>query len=408
MPQFEYQVKDADGRNMTGVQEAPDVDSLIASLREKSFIIIRINEAKKKPSVFSVGKQQSGGKRGKIKIDDLVVLARQLATMVEAGVPLVQALGILSEQAENVHLKKIVGEMRDDVESGKNLSESLEKHKKVFSTFFVSMVHAGESSGRLDEILDRLASYIEKTSALQKKVKSAMVYPAVVSVMALIITMGMLTFVIPKFAGIFESLNAPLPTPTRLLISLSNFLRQYFIVIVGIIGASIFLFLRLINTRKGRLWFDTKKLSIPVFGPLLLKVAVSKFSRTLSTLIRSGVPILASLEIVGKTSGNRLIEVILVDVRTSIKEGENISGPLAKKKVFPPMVVRMVAVGEETGELEKMLAKIADFYDTQVDAAVDGLTSIIEPVIIAFLAIVIGAIVIAMFLPILTLTSAIK
>ena len=407
MPQFEYQVKDQEGRNLTGIQEASDLNSLVATLREKNLIIIRVTETKKKATLFAGGKQPTG-KRGKIKIDDLVVFARQLATMVEAGVPLVQALSILSEQSENINLQRVTIDMHDSVESGKSLSEALEKNKKVFSNFFISMVNAGESSGRLDEILDRLASYIEKTSTLQKKVKSAMVYPAVVSVMALIITTGMLTFVIPKFAGIFESLNAQLPLPTRILIQFSNFLRQYFILIAGFIGMSIFLFLRLINTKKGRLWFDTKKLSVPVFGPLLLKVAVSKFSRTLSTLVRSGVPILASLEIVGRTSGNRLIELIIMDVRNSIKEGENISGPLGKKKVFPPMVVRMVSVGEETGELEKMLSKIADFYDTQVDTAVDGLTSIIEPLIIAFLAIVIGGIVIAMFLPILTLTSAIK
>ena len=411
MPLYEYQVKDQDGQNLNGTQEAADSNGLVAILREKGFIIIRIEEIKKRQGLLfnlNVGKQKISGRRGKIKLDDLVVFARQMATMVEAGVPLVQALSILSEQSENVNLKRVVMDVHDSVESGKSLSEAMEKNKKIFSNFFVSMIHAGESSGRLDEILDRLATYIEKSSALQKKVKSAMAYPAVVSAMAVIITMCMLTFVIPKFAGIFESLNAQLPLPTRLLIQLSNFLRQYFIILVAIIGIGVFLFLRMINTKRGRLWFDTQKLKIPVFGPLLLKVAVSKFARTLSTLIRSGVPILTSLEIVGKTSGNRLIELLLQDVRTSIKEGQNISGPLGRRKVFPPMVIRMVSVGEETGELEKMLSKIADFYDTQVDASVDGLTSIIEPLIIAFLAIVIGGIVIAMFLPILTLTSVIK
>jgi len=408
MALFEYQVKDSEGRNLTGTQEALDSNALIATLREKGFVIIRITEVKKKPTLFGSGKSQVSGTRGKIKLDDLVVFARQLATMVEAGVPLVQSLDILGEQSENLSLKQIILDVHDSVESGKSLSEALEKHKKVFSNFFVSMIQAGESSGRLDEILDRLATYIEKTSILQKKVRSALVYPAVVSIMAVIITMSMLTFVIPKFAGIFESLNAPLPVPTRILIKLSELLRQYFIMIVSAISGFIFAFNWFINTKRGRLWFDAKKLTVPLFGPLLLKVAVSKFSRTLSTLIRSGVPILTSLEIVGRTSGNRLIENLLQDVRTSIKEGENISGPLGKKKIFPPMVVRMVSVGEETGELEKMLAKVADFYDTQVDAAVDSLTSIIEPLVIAFLAIVIGAIVIAMFLPILTLTSAIK
>ncbi|PIQ87239.1 MAG: pilus assembly protein PilC [Candidatus Omnitrophica bacterium CG11_big_fil_rev_8_21_14_0_20_45_26] len=408
MPTFDYQVKDQNGKTISGSQEAADSAALVSSLREKGYLIVRIAEGKQKASLFSVGQSKKGGRRGKIKIDDLVVLARQLATMVEAGVPLVQALGILGEQTENDNLKKVILNVRDDVESGKSLSEGLEAHKKVFSNFFVSMVNAGEQSGRLDEILDRLATYIEKTSALQKKVKSALVYPAVVSIMAILITTGMLTFVIPKFAEIFLSLNAALPLPTIVLIELSNFLRTYLLYIVGAIALIIFLVARYINTKQGRLWFDTNKIRVPLFGPLLLKVAVSKFSRTLSTLIKSGVPILASLDIVGRTAGNSLIEMIMQEVRSSIKEGESISGPLSRRDVFPPMVIRMVHVGEETGELEKMLTKIADFYDAQVDSAVDGLTSIIEPLVIAFLAIVIGAIVIAMFLPILTLTSAIK
>lgn len=408
MALFEYQVKDQEGRTLTGTQEAADSAALVGILREKGFIIVRILEAKKRPALFGIGEAKMTGKRGKVKLDDLVIFSRQLATMVEAGVPLVQALGILSEQTENLDLKKVIVDVHDSVESGKSLSQALEKHRKIFSNFFTSMIQAGESSGRLDEILDRLAVYIEKTSILQKKVRSALMYPAVVSVLAVAVTSGMLTFVIPKFAGIFESLNAPLPLPTVMLINLSNFLRENFFVVNGGLGGLIFLFAQFIKTKKGRLWFDGKKLSLPVFGPLLLKVAVSKFARTLSTLVRSGVPILNSLDIVGRTSGNVVIERMIQEVRSSIKEGENIAGPLGKKKLFPPMVVRMVSVGEETGELEKMLSKIADFYDTQVDAAVDGLTSIIEPLIIAFLAIVIGAIVIAMFLPILTLTSAIK
>lgn len=411
MPQFEYQVKDAEGKSLTGAQEAADLNAMVGALREKGFTIIRVTEIKQKQSLLKFSSTKSvkeTGKRGKIKIDDLVVFARQMATMVEAGVPMVQSLSILSEQSDKVELKRIILDVHDQVESGKSLSEALDKYKHIFSTFFVSMIHAGESSGRLDEILDRLATYIEKTSALQKKVKAAMVYPAIVSIIALLITSGMLTFVIPKFADIFASLNAPLPTPTRLLIALSLFMRHYLVVIIIVLIIAGALFTRLINTKRGRLWFDTKTLTVPVFGPLLLKVAVSKFSRTLATLIRSGVPILNSLEIVSKTAGNRLIESMIEDVKNSIKEGENISGPLGKKKVFPAMVVRMISVGEETGELEKMLSKVADFYDTQVDAAVEGLTSIIEPLIIAFLAIVIGAIVIAMFLPILTLTSALK
>lgn len=407
MPQFEYVVKDKTGKNLSGKREASDINSMVSILRQEGLFIIRVTEVKSRTFLFSKG-SLTAKRGGRIKSDDIVVFSRQLATMVEAGVPLVQSLGILGEQVENPKLKQAVMTLRDDVESGKSLSEALEKHKKIFSVLFISMVRAGESSGRLEEILDRLATYIEKTSALQKKIKSALVYPAVVSMMALLITMGMMTWVIPQFAGIFASLNAQLPTPTRLLIGLSSFIRGNVVLILIAAGVGIALFLKYINTKKGRYWFDSKKLKLPIFGTLFVKVAISKFSRTLSTLVKSGVPILNALDIVGKTAGNVQIEKMIAEVRDSIKEGETISGPLAKKKIFPPMVVRMIAVGEETGELDKMLSKISDFYDVQVDNTVSGLTSLIEPLVIAFLGIVIGAIVIAMFLPILTLTQALQ
>ncbi len=405
MPEFEYIVKDKEGKNLRGRRQADNVNDIVSVLRQQELMIIRVTEIKSKLSLFSRNATKRGGK---VKADELVVFSRQLATMVEAGVPLVQSLTILAEQVENANLQRVIGAVHDDVESGKNLSEALEKHKKVFSPLFVSMVKAGESSGSLEEILDRLASYIEKTSALQKKIRSALVYPTVVAVMAFIITFGMMTWVIPQFASIFTSLNAPLPTPTRLLIAFSNFLRSNLLLFFGTVGGVGFLLVRFVNTKAGRLWFDSTKLKMPVFGPLFLKVAVSKFSRTLSTLVKSGVPILSALEIVGKTAGNSLVEQTIQEVHNSIKEGESISGPLGKKRIFPPMVVRMITVGEETGELDKMLSKIADFYDVQVDTAVDGLTSMIEPLVIAFLGIVIGGIVIAMFLPILTLTQALK
>ncbi len=407
MPEFEYLVKDKEGKNLSGRKEAVNAGDIVSALRQEGYLIIRITELKPKSILFS--KQASGSKRGrKIKADDLVVLSRQLATLVEAGVPLVQSLNILGEQVENRNLERVLQALHDDVQSGKSLSEALQKHPKVFSALFVNMVKAGESSGNLESILDRLASYIEKTATLQKKIKSALIYPAVVSIMAFLITFGMMTWVIPQFAGIFASLNAPLPAPTRILISASDFMRANVVWIIGGMALFFFLFTRFIKTKPGRYWFDSLKLKLIIFGPLFLKVAVSKFSRTLSTLIKSGVPILNALEIVAKTSGNSVIEQIIADSQTSIKGGATISGPLAKKKIFPPMVVRMIAVGEETGELDKMLTKISDFYDVQVDTAVEGLTSLIEPLVIAFLGIVIGAIVVAMFLPILTLTSAIK
>jgi type IV pilus assembly protein PilC len=331
-----------------------------------------------------------------------------MATLVSAGVPLVQSLSILGEQVENGKLDKVIRTLHDDVESGKSLSEGLQKHTKVFSSLFVNMVRAGESSGNLEEILDRLATYIEKTAALQKKITSALIYPAVVAGMAFLITFGMITWVIPQFAGIYTSMNAALPAPTQILINISNFMRGNILLIIGGMIGFFFLFGWFVNTKPGRWWFDSQKLKLPIFGPLFLKVAVSKFSRTLSTLVRSGVPILSALEIVAKTSGNVVIERVVMEAQNSIKGGESISGPLSRKKIFPPMVVRMIAVGEETGELDKMLSKVSDFYDVQIDTTVEGLTSLIEPLVIAFLGIVIGGIVIAMFLPILTLTSAIQ
>lgn len=406
MPAFEYLVKDRTGKDQTGVQEAPDVSTLLASLRSQGFVIVRVAEVKES-KVFSMNKgpAKKKGKGGGVKLDDLVVFSRQMATLVSAGIPLIQALDILSEQVEKESFKVILKEMHQDVQSGKSFSESMQKHNKVFSVLFINMVRAGESSGSLEEILDRVASYLEKTSALQKKVKSAMTYPVAVTAIAFLITFGMMTFVIPKFAEIFDGLGAPLPAITQTLINISRFMAANWILVLGGIGGAIFAFLQFIKTPPGRLAWDSFTIKMPVFGPILLKVAVSKFSRTLATLVRSGVAILQSLEIVAMTSGNRKLELVIFSLMDSVKKGETISSQLIKSDVFPQMVVRMIAVGEETGEMEEMLMKIADFYDTQVDAAVEGLTSLIEPLIIVFLGVVIGGIVIALFLPILTMTQ---
>ncbi len=409
MPKFEYLVKDTFGRDVKGIQEAQDAVSLIADFHKKGFVIVQISQMKETPGIFSIKKEGGTVRRGKkIKLEEMVIFSRQLATMINAGVPLVQSLDILSQQMENPTFQDVARKLKAAVEGGKSFSESLEEQKKYFSTLFINMVRAGESSGKLDEILDRLSSYMEKTSALIKKVKAALIYPAVVTSVALIITYAMFTFVIPKFAEIFSSLEAKLPYPTQLAISVSYFVRKNSIFLIGAIFVVATLVRMFIRTPVGKLWFDRALLSLPVVGPLFLKVAVSKFSRTLATLVKSGVPILTALEIVSKTAGNRQIEIIIDQVRASIKEGGGIAGPLSRSKYFPPMVTRMIAVGEETGEMEQMLAKIADFYDTQVDVAVSGITSLIEPLIIVFLGVVIGGIVIAMFLPILTLTQAIK
>lgn len=402
MASYKYTAKDASGKTITGIVDAGDARGAIDMLRKKDLVIISVDEAavKSKFSFGNIGKT-------KVKLDEIVVFSRQLATMVDAGIPLVGALDILSDQTENRGFGDIVMKIRADVETGLSLSDALAKHKDIFSPLFVNMVKAGESSGMLDEILDRLAAYLEKTSALQKKVKSALIYPAVVTGMAIGITLLLLLKVIPIFKNIFEGFGAALPTPTLILLGISDFLRKYFLGAFIALSALIYIFTRYLKTERGRLIFDSFLLNMPIFGILFKKVAISKFTRTLSTLIKSGVPILTSLEIVAKTSGNKAVEMAIGNVTKNVREGENIAEPLAKSNVFPPMVVRMVAVGEQAGELEKMLYKIADFYDEQVDTAVSGLTSLIEPIIIAFLGLVIGTIVICMFLPIFKITSVV-
>jgi type IV pilus assembly protein PilC len=402
MQNFKYTAKDASGKAMTGFFEAADYAAAVDMLRRQGLIIVSVKEAGKiKISAMSWGKK-------KVKIDDLVIFSRQLATMVDAGIPLVGALDILGDQVENKTFGEVIMKMRNDVETGSSLSDALSKHKRVFSPLFVNMVKAGESSGMLDDILDRLALYLEKTNSLQKKVISALIYPAVVSTMAVCITLLLLLKVIPIFKNIFSGFGSDLPKPTAVLIFISDGLQKYFLGVLIVLVVLAVIIARYVKTEKGRLLYDSLLLKLPIFGKLLTKVAISKFTRTLSTLIKSGVPILNSLEIVGKTAGNRAVEMAVETVRNNVREGESVAEPLARSKIFPSMVVRMVSVGEQSGELEKMLSKIADFYDEQVDTAVRGLTSLIEPLIIAFLGIVIGTIVICMFLPIFKLTQVVS
>ncbi len=408
MPVYEYTVKDRSGKDSQGTRDIESQEALVSQLRAEGFFILGIRESKEASAFGNKGSgssKKNKGKGGGVKLDDLVVFSRQMATLVGSGIPLIQTLDILLGQVEKEKFRIALKKIHSEVQSGASLSESLLKHPKVFPSLFIQMVRAGEKSGSLEEILDRVASYLEKTSVLQKKVKSAMTYPAVVSIMAFLITFGMLAFVIPKFATVFDGLGAKLPAPTQILINLSNFLaKTWWIILPGIVGCVMGIG-QLLKIPSLRVKWDAALLKMPVFGPLLLKVAVSKFARTLATLVKSGVSILPALEIVSKTAGNLRIEQMILVIMTSVKKGESISGPLERENVFPPMVVRMIAIGEETGELEAMLGKVADFYDAQVDAAVDGLTSLIEPLIIAFLGIVIGGIVVALFLPILTLTQ---
>jgi type IV pilus assembly protein PilC len=337
----------------------------------------------------------------------LVIFSRQLVTMIDAGIPVVQALGILAEQIENGNFKTIISTIRQDIEGGMSFCDALGKHPAVFSELYINMARAGEASGMLDEVLDRLATYLEKTAALTRKVQSSLVYPAVVISISIAITAFLLLKVVPTFKGIFDMLGGELPLPTRILIGASDLLRQSFLlIVVGLVVFSV-AFKKYISTEKGRYNFDTQKLKMPVLGPLLLKVAVAKFSRTFSTLVKSGVSVLNALDIVAKTAGNKVIEETVLNCRTSVRDGEPISRPLTKSGIFPPMVCRMIGIGEQTGQLEKMLTKIADFYDEQVDAAVAGLTSIIEPMVILFLGVVVGGIVVSLFLPIFKITQLI-
>ncbi len=401
MPSFKYVAKDANGRNVTGKIVSADQLSAIDELRKRKLVIISVAEVKE--STFK--NLSFGGK--KVKPDDLVIFARQLATMVDAGIPLLQGLDALQDQVTHPYFKSVLVAVRDDIQVGNSLSAAFGKHPNVFDTLFVSMVKAGEAGGMLSAILDRVASYMEKSLKLERKIKGAMVYPAVVVSMALIITVALLTKVVPTFVGIFESLGGDLPTPTKILIGISNALRFYFLWIVGGAILIYFGFTFYSQTEGGGVVVDRVKLKLPVFGELIRKVSISRFSRTLATLTQSGVPILASLDIVGKTCGNKVLEIAVNNVKNNVREGENIAAPLIKSGVFPSMVTRMISVGEKTGELEKMLAKIADFYDDQVDTAVSSLTSLIEPLIIAFLGIVVGGIVVALFLPIIKLTTMI-
>lgn len=400
MPTFKYIVKNRQGERIEQVVENEDFSQLVTKLRNQNLTIISIDEIKRKA--------KERGKHGRIKGEDLVVFSRQLATLLDAGVTLVQSLNILSEQIENEGFKQVVRDLEREIQGGKTFSDTLLKHPRIFVSLFVNMVRAGEKSGRLSATLDRLSNYLEKNDALIRKIKSALVYPIVVSCMAIIITLVLLLKVIPTFKGIFESLGGTLPLPTQILIGLSDFIRHYFLIMAfGLVALAVFV-VRYSKTDKGSLALDKLKLKLPVFGMLFRKVAISKFCRTFSTLIESGVPILECLTIVGKTSGNKVIENTVVKVQGSIREGESIASPLSSSQVFPPLVVRMIAVGEQTGELAKMLSKIADFYEREVDAAVSGLTSLIEPLIIGFLGIVIGSIAIAMLLPIFKISTLIK
>lgn len=400
---YEWSGKNSKGMIEKGEVTANSKEDAINQVRKKNIVPTLVKE---KEASSLLGKLSMGGG---VDDKDIVVFTRQFATMIDAGLPLVQALEILSGQVENKTLAKALIAIKNDVESGSTYADALRKHPKVFTELYANMVAAGESGGILDTILNRLAAYMEKAMKLKKKVKGAMVYPIVVSSIAIIVIAVIMIFVVPTFSKMFMSMGGKLPLPTQIVIDASHFIAGLggLLTAITIAGLGV-AFVQFRKTEKGMHTTDKVFLQLPIFGMILKKVAVAKFTRTLSTLISSGVPILDGLEITAKTAGNKVIEYAVFEIRQAVSEGKTLAEPLMKSKVFPPMVTHMIAVGESTGALDTMLSKIADFYDDEVDSAVNNLTSMMEPMLMVFLGGSVGFIVVAMYLPIFKLITLIK
>ena len=384
--------KSAKGEALSGEYEADSQNEVGAYLRKRRIVITKI---KKKPKDIQIKFLQ----KKSVGVKDLSVFTRQFATMVNAGLPLVQCLDVLGRQLDKPHFKTVVQQVMTDVEGGSTLAEALDKHPKVFSDLFVNMIAAGEAGGILDVILSRLAVFLEKADALQRKVKGAMTYPIIVLTVAGGACIFMLMFVIPVFAKMFSDFGGELPAPTRFVMNISIFLRSYWWAIGGGSVIATILYKRFRATDKGEMILDRMALKIPILGTVLLKSGVARFTRTLGTLIGSGVPILQGLEITSRTAGNRVMQKAIQDTSESISQGDTIASPLKESGVFPPMVVQMISIGEQTGALDEMLSKIADFYDDEVDAAVDALTAAIEPLMIVVMGTMVGGMLVAMYLP---------
>jgi len=398
MATFVWKGKTIAGALQSGEATFDTQDEVVNYLRKKKIAITSIKE---KPKELKLGFSL----RKKVKTKDLAVFTRQFATMINAGLPLVQCLDILSKQTEKPHFRAIIADTMHDVETGSTLAEALDKHKNIFDDLYVNMVESGEAGGILDDILLRLATYIEKAEALKRKVKSAMMYPLVVMIVALGATTFMLLFIIPTFAKMFSDFGGQLPLPTRIVLTMSEILRHYWWALGGTLAGLVFGFKQFYRSESGRKIVDGLQLRVPVLGQVLLKASIARFTRTLGTLIKSGVPILTGLDITARTAGNKVISESVLQTRASIREGETLAAPLKNSEVFPAMVVQMIAVGEETGALDEMLRKIADFYDDEVDTAVDTLTSVIEPVMIVAMGLIVGGMVVAMYLPMFKLVT---
>ncbi len=404
MPTFAYAGRTRTGQTVSGERIADTMDAAVAALRREQIQVTRITPAKA-AKAEAAAKEKKGVIGKRVSAKNLAVFTRQFSVMIDAGLPLVQCLDILGSQEEDKNFAAVIGQTRSDVEAGASLADAMRKHPKTFDPLFTNMVAAGEAGGILDTILKRLATYIEKAVKLAGQVKSAMIYPVAVIVIAGAVVGVILWKVIPTFAALFQGLGADLPLPTRVVIALSDYLVKYFLLIGIAFGAAGYGFRQYYATENGRRVVDGATLKAPVLGQIMRKIAVARFCRTLSTLISSGVPILDGLEITARTSGNAVIEDAIMSTRKSIERGETISAPLKDTNVFPSMVVQMIGVGEATGALDTMLGKIADFYEEEVDAAVAGLLTLLEPIMIAFLGVIVGGIVIAMYLPIFDLIS---
>lgn len=399
MPLFQYVVKSGEGQTVQGTLDAANEGDVVNELRGRGFLIMEIRKAKDSKVTKS---------RKKVGTDDVVTFTRQMSTMIDAGLPLLQALHIMTEQMDNLNFREIIREVASEIEGGSSLSEAMAKHPKAFDKLYCSMIKVGEASGMFAEILNKVATYMEEAAKLKRKIKSAMVYPSVVSGMAMIITLFLLIKIVPVFKEIFEGFGSALPGPTQVVVTISDIVRSYFLVVVLIMVAIVVACKMSYKTEGGRLFFDKMTFKLPVFGDIFKKAALSRFTKTLGTLISSGVPMIQSMEIVQSVAGNALIENAIRNVTKKIMQGEGVAGPLGDAKIFPPMVVRMVDVGERTGKLDLMLQKISEFYDDQVNNSVAALTSLIEPLLIGFLGVVVGGIVVCMFMPILKLSSIVN
>lgn len=402
MPVYIWKGINRAGKKVKGQIEAPDADAVSNLLRRQRVEPTKIKEAPK--DIF----ENIQFMQPKVKDTDIVIFTRQFATMIDAGLPLVQCLEILAGQCENRTFKKMLIQIKSDVESGSTFAEALKKHPKTFDDLFVNLIAAGEIGGILDTILQRLSAYIEKSLKLKKQIKSAMVYPISVLVIAIAVVMVLLIFVIPIFEKMFEDFGGSLPAPTQFVVNLSDWLRSYVVFVLVGVGLMIFGLKWFYGTTRGRVLIDDLLLKVPVLGDLIRKVAVARFTRTLGTMIQSGVPLLDALDIVARTAGNKTVEAAIFKTRGSISEGRTIAEPLGESGVFPSMVVQMISVGESTGALDTMLSKIADFYDEEVDSAVGALTSMIEPMMMVFLGGTIGGLVVAMYLPIFKIAGQVE